>query len=151
MAVDIKQSYRRLYEEAFGNGRVEAFDEICDPAYRSHGALTGDADLRQEKENARMYRTSFPDLKPAFLGTYVDGDTCVLQWRMTGTHQKAFMGIEPTGVRCTVDGISIAKFKAGKIVESWTQWDPLSLLKQLGAAPDIVAKGAGRPEARPHA
>jgi hypothetical protein len=64
MGVDIKKAHRRLLEEAFGKGHFEAFDEICDSGYRSHDPVTGDADLRQEKENCRMYRTAFPDLQP---------------------------------------------------------------------------------------
>ena len=28
MAVDIKQAHRQLLEEAFGKGRLDAFDEI---------------------------------------------------------------------------------------------------------------------------
>ena len=152
MAVDIKQAHRRVIEEAFGKGNVDVFDEICDPSFRSHDPVTGDADLRQEKENCRMYRTAFPDLKPTILSSCAEGDMVVTQWRMTGTHQKALMGIEPTGARCTVEGITIARFRAGKLVEDFTQWDALGLLRQLGAAPSLQVGGAARMgEKRPHA
>ncbi len=152
MAVDIKQAHRRVIEEAFGKGNVDVFDEICDPSFRSHDPVTGDADLRQEKENCRMYRTAFPDLKPTILSSCAEGDVVVTQWRMTGTHQKALMGIEPTGARCTVEGITLARFRAGKLVEDFTQWDALGLLRQLGAAPALQVGGAERTgEKRPHA
>jgi predicted ester cyclase len=151
MAVDIKQAHRRLIEEAFGKGNLAAFDEICDPGYQAHDPMTGDADLQKEKENCRMYRNAFPDLKPQFLASCTEGDMVVTQWRMTGTHQKALMGIEPTGTRCTVDGISLGRFRAGKLVEEFTQWDALGLLRQLGAAPTLQAGGTGRTgEKRPH-
>jgi predicted ester cyclase len=153
MAVDMKQLSRRLLEEAFGKGNYEVFDEVCDKSYRAHDPLTGDADLRQEKENCRMYKTAFPDLRPTILGSYSDGDTVVTHWRMVGTHQKPVMGIEPTGKRCTVDGVGIDKFRGGKIVESWTQWDALGLLRQLGVAPALGASGTAPAagEMRPHA
>jgi predicted ester cyclase len=151
MAVDIKQAHRRVTEEAFGKGNLDVFDEICDPSYRSHDPLTGDADLRQEKENCRMYRTAFPDLKPTILSSCAEGDTVVTHWRMTGTHQKALMGIEPTGTRCTVEGITLGRFRAGKLVEDFTQWDALGLLRQLGKAPSLQVGGAARTgEKRPH-
>lgn len=149
MAVDMKQVTRRLIDEAFSKGNFDVFDELCDPGYRSHDPITGDADLRQEKENCRMYKTAFPDLSPTILGCYAEGDTVVTHWRMTGTHKKALLGIEPTGKRCTCEGVSIEKFRGGKIVESWVQWDALGLLRQLGAAPSLEA--GGRPQAQPRA
>jgi predicted ester cyclase len=151
MAVDLKQTHRRLMEEAFGKGNFDVFDEICDPGYRAHDPMTGDADLRQEKENCRTYKTAFPDLVPTILASYADGETVVTHWRMTGTHEKALMGVQPTGNRCTVEGFSIARFRGAKLVESWTQWDALGLLRQIGAAP-AIGTGATRPgEKRPHA
>jgi len=135
MAVDIRQTARRLIEEAFGGGNVNVFDELCTRDYRSHDPVTGDADLAGEKENCRMYKTAFPDLKPTILGSYVDGETCVTHWRMTGTHLKDLMAIKPTGARCTVEGVTIDRFKGGKIAESWAQWDALGLMRQLGVAP----------------
>ncbi|HTN54142.1 MAG TPA: ester cyclase [Anaeromyxobacter sp.] len=152
MAVDMKQSARRLLEEAYGKGNVEVFDELCDRGYRSHDPITGDSDLGQAKESCRMYREAFPDLKPTLLGCYADGDVVVTHWRMTGTHRGRLMGIEPTGQRCTAEGIGIDKVRAGRFVESWVQWDALGLLRQLGVAPAAQA-GAGRAEAgqQPHA
>src|SRR5512138_794247 len=134
MAMDIKQAYRRLIEEAFGRGNVGVFDEICDPGYRSHETLTGDADLRQEKDNCRMYRAAFPDIQVTFLGAYTEGDTCIVHWRMTGTHRGPFLGVEPKGVRGTIEGINVGRFRGGKLVESWGQWDALGLLRQLGVS-----------------
>ncbi len=149
MAVDIKQAHRRLIEEAYGKGNLDVFDEICDAGYRSHDPFVGDTDLRQTKESCRMYRAAFPDLKVAFLGSYTDSDTVVTHWRMTGTHKKALMGIEPTGVYGTVEGIGIAKFRGGKLFEEFVQWDALGLLRQLGVAPKLEAAAATR-EARPN-
>ena len=150
MAVDLKQTSRRLIEEGFGRGNFDVFDELCSEEYRGHDAVTGDADRAQGKENCRMYKTAFPDLKPTILAAYSDGEVCVTHWRMTGTHQKPLMGLEPMGARCTVEGISIDRYKAGKIVESWTQWDALGLMRQLGVAPTVGAAAAkGAVEHRP--
>jgi len=151
MAVDMKQVVRRLFEEAYGKGNMDVYEETCDSGYRGHDPLTGDASLDKARENARGYKTAFPDLKPLILASYVDGDCCVTQWRMTGTHQKPLMGIAPTGARCTVDGISIARFRGGKIIEDWTQWDALGLMKQLGVTSEQQAAWRSGQESRPHA
>ena len=134
MAIDPKQSVRRLFDEAYGKGNFAVFDEVCDTSYRGHDPVTGDVDLTRAKDSCRGYKTAFPDLKPTILGTWQDGDSVITHWRMTGTHQGSLMGIAPTGKRCTVDGISVARFKSGRIVEDWTQWDALGLMKQLGAS-----------------
>ena len=151
MAVDTKQAHRRLFEEAFGKGNLQAFDEVCDPGYRGHDPVTGDMNLEQVKGMCQMYRAAFPDLRVTFLGGYSDGDTVITHWRCIGTHQGALMGIKPTGARCTVDGISIARFRGGKIAEEWTHWDALGLMRQLGVAPQMQPGAGGRgTEARPH-
>jgi len=150
MAVDTKQIPKRLLEEAFGKGNLQVFDEACDPSFRSHDPLTGDSNLDGEKELVRGYRTSFPDIKPTVLSVLAEGDTVVTQWRMTGTHQKALMGIEATGRRATVEGITISRFRGGKLVEEWNQWDALGLLRQLGVVPSLedLARRGGTAEQR---
>ena len=152
MAVDIKQAHRRLFEEGFAKGNFDVYDEICDPGYRCHDPFTGDADLRQEKENCRMYKTAFPDLSLTILGAYAEGSTVVTHWRAVGTHQKQLMNIAPTGKRCTVEGMSIGRFRSGKLAEEWSMWDALGLMRQLGAAPSAEVGGSTqRTSPRPHA
>ena len=46
------------------------------------------------------------------------------------------MGIEPTGREVTVNGITISRISAGKVVESWSNWDALGMLVQLGVVPE---------------
>lgn len=152
MAVDIKQSVRRLFEEAYGKGNMAVFEEVCDPAYRGHDPVSGELDLARARESCQAYKTAFPDLKPTILATFVDADCVVTHWRMAGTHQRTLMGIEPTGRRCTVEGISISRFKGARISEDWAQWDALGLMKQLGVAPQPTSEAGGKaPQPRPHA
>ena len=44
----------------------------------------------------------------------------------------------------TVEGITIDRYKGGKVVESWTHWDALGLMRQLGVAPTVGAIEAKR-------
>jgi predicted ester cyclase len=142
MAIDLKQTSRRMMEEAFGKGNFKVFDELCSADYRSHDPVTGDTDLGGAKQNCQMYKTAFPDLQPIILSAYTDGEVCVTRWRMTGTHQNELMGLEPMGARCTVEGIAVDRFQGGKIVETWSQWDALGLMRQLGVAPTVGAAAA---------
>ena len=146
MAVDVKQAYRTLLEDEFGKGRVDAFDEVCDRSYRGHDPLGGDLDLAQAKDNCAMYRSAFPGLRCTILAQVAEGDTVVTHWRMSGVHEGTLMGIAATGATCTVEGISFGKFRAGKLVDDWVQWDALGLMRQLGVT---MQAGSKKTEARP--
>ena len=54
------------------------------------------------------------------------------------------MGQQPTGQKGEpVQGITIDRFEEGKIAESWTQWDTMQFMKNIGAVPEGAAAGAG--------
>lgn len=146
MAIDLKQLCRQNMEEVFGKGNFDHLDTFCDESYRIHDpASGGDLDREGEKQLARMYKAAFPDLKPSVVGMWLDhdGDTVIMNWSMTGTHQKPLQGIPATNKRCTVTGCTISRFKGGKVFEEWTHWDALGLMRQLGVVPGAQA-GAAR-------
>src|SRR6266540_5257032 len=151
MAVDIKQVSRKILEDVFGKGKLEYLDQVCDPSFKSHDPLTGDTDVDGLKQEAQMYRAAFPDLKATLLGSCAEGDTVSTFWRMSGTHEKPLMGIEPTGNEVTVEGISFDRYRNGKLVESFTQWDTLRFLRSLGVLPEIPIGTPAGAEQRPHA
>jgi predicted ester cyclase len=45
------------------------------------------------------------------------------------------MGVAATGKKISVEGITIHHIKDGKILDSYTRWDALGLMRQLGAIP----------------
>ncbi|MDJ0929410.1 MAG: ester cyclase, partial [Gammaproteobacteria bacterium] len=57
-----------------------------------------------------------------------------LVWRMIGRHDGPGLTHEPSGVRLQVLGISQFLLRAGRIVEEWTLFDELALLKQIFVA-----------------
>jgi predicted ester cyclase len=150
MAVDVKQASRRILEDCFGKGKLEVLDEVCDRSFRTHDPLTGDADLAGFKDEIRMYRAAFPDLKPTLLGACAEGDVVCTFWRMSGTHRMPLMGVDPTGRQVTVEGMTFDRFRDGKLVESFVQWDTLRFLRSLGVLPEIrlgEESGAEQPPA----
>ncbi len=145
MAVDVKKAYRQLLEDGFGKGRLAVFDEVCDPGYQGHDPVAGGGDLRKAKQDCAMYRSAFPDLRCTVLGQVLEADTVVTHWRMSGTHDGSLMGIQPTGKPCTVEGISLGRFRGGKLVEDWVQWDALGLMRQLGVGMSAAREEEARP------
>lgn len=137
---------RRLLEETFNNGDFALVDQLIapdavnhDPAEPAHmRGLRGPEVLRR---TVQMYRAAFPDVRMTVDDVIAAGDKVVLRWHSEGTHRGELEGLAPTGARGSVTGISIDKWKDGKVVESWTQWDNLGLARQLGAAPPEGSMG----------
>lgn len=63
-----------------------------------------------------------------------EGDRVVVRWRMRGTYQGAFPGIDtpPAGQAITLKGVAIYRVEEGKLAERWVVSDMYGLLKELG-------------------
>jgi hypothetical protein len=60
------------------------------------------------------------------------GDRVVSRFTMSGVQSGSFMNFSPTGKRYDLPGITILKFRDGKVVERWSCTDRLKQLVQLG-------------------
>jgi steroid delta-isomerase-like uncharacterized protein len=136
-AMENARGSRRIIEEMFGAGNYELAHELIAADAVSHDPaqperVTGAAGAI---ESARGYRDAFPDLRMTVDQVVADGDDVAIRWTARGTHKGDLFGIAPTGKEATVTGITIDRWAGGKIAESWTNWDTLGLLQQLGAVP----------------
>ena len=137
---DLSEASRRLLEESFNEGTVELIDQLVAPEAVNHDPATP-ARLRELrgpdvfKRTVSMYRAAFPDVRIMVDDVIATDDKVVLRWHSEGTHDGELQGLAPTGARVSVTGIGIDRWKDGKIVEAWSEWDNLGLARQLGAAP----------------
>ena len=131
------EASRRLIEEAFNKGNLDVFDEVCADGFVDHDPLMGDQDVEGVKRSIAGYREAFPDLTLTIEDVMACDDKVVMRWTGEGTFQNEFMGLQPTGEKGDpVQGIGIDRFDDdGKVVESWGQWDTLTLLRNVGAIP----------------
>jgi predicted ester cyclase len=131
------ETSRRVIEEGFNQGNLDVLDEVCAEGFVDHDPLTGDQDVAGVKRNMAGYRESFPDLHFTIEDIMACDDKVVMRWRGEGTFQNEFMGLEPTGEKGDpVYGIGIDRYDDdGKIVETWGQWDALTLMRNVGAIP----------------
>ncbi len=133
---------RRDFVEVWNKGNLDTVDEISTAVGVAH--MGGGPDihtLEGYKQYVTRYRTAFPDLHFIIEDEIAQGDKVVIRWTSTGTHQGELMGIAPTGKLGTVTGITIYRFSGGKIHESWSNWDDLGMLQQLGIVPPIGEAG----------
>ena len=141
-----KAVVRREVEELYNHtGNLDAVEEIFSPDYVSHEPTSGEVrGIEGARQFAATFREAFPDLQNTIEDMVAEGDTVVMRFRGSGTHEgetEAFG--PPTGKRMEITGITIKRLSEGKIVEAWTNFDALGMMQQLGLIPE-----AGQEEAR---
>ena len=66
-----------------------------------------------------------------------EGDKVVNRFTIRGTHQGQTEELgPPTGRRMEQKGLAISRIEGDKIVEEWQAYDNLSVMEQLGLAPE---------------
>jgi steroid delta-isomerase-like uncharacterized protein len=140
MSEDQLAASKRVIEEAFNRGNLGVIDEVCAENFVAHDPLSGDEDREASKASMETYRNAFPDLHFTIDDAFAAGDKVVLRWTGEGTFENELFGLQPTHERGNpVHGITIDRFEDGKIVESWTQWDTLTFMRDIGAVPEGAA------------
>ncbi len=127
-----KALVRRMYEEAWNQGRLDVLDEICAPDYYGTGPYGDERGPEGVKRGVANRRKAFPDIRATIEDILAEGDRVACRITFSGTHRGEFRGIAPTGRRVLWTGIWIYRVADGKLVERWHNWDLMGLLKQLG-------------------
>jgi ketosteroid isomerase-like protein len=104
------------------------------PAF-SVSSLAGLLDEFERRDDA------FSDIEVAVTPLDVGGDYACAEWRVTMTHTGDLVlrdgaVLEPTGVRVTLNGVTVAEFRDGRICSFRQYWDELSIFDQLGLLGD---------------
>jgi steroid delta-isomerase-like uncharacterized protein len=118
MSAESKALVRRLFQQVWNEKNLEVLEQLC----------AGDGQLQRRIE---AVLAAFPDNHSTVEDIVAEEDKVVLRWIAQATHQGEFMGHPPSGRRVSVTGISIFHVGDDKIEESWTEWDALSLLRQI--------------------
>jgi steroid delta-isomerase-like uncharacterized protein len=127
---------RRYTEEIWGEGNLEAIDEVFAPDYVDHFPFPGYTPDRDGlKKSISSFRSALPDLQTNIEDLITEGDKVVARWSSSGTQKGELMGIPPTNKKVTMSGITICRISKGKIVEEWSQADFAGMMQQLGVDP----------------
>jgi hypothetical protein len=134
-----KKTVRRFYEEVFGQGNLDAVEEIFASNYRLHdrdqdpaqavhppAGIAPVQDLAGIKDWVESFRESFSDLQVSIIGDpmAVEGDRVVTRFAVSGSFE---------GYRADWEGMSLSQFsEEGKITESWSYWESGRMYEQLG-------------------
>jgi steroid delta-isomerase-like uncharacterized protein len=120
--------------ELYGKGDFEAFKELYAPefVYYSPSATPKPVSIEEAIEFGKMIFKAFPDSSWTIEELFAAGDRVITRWIYKGAHEGEFMGIPPTGNKVEFGGITIARIKDGKIVESREDYDYFGFMQQLG-------------------
>lgn len=145
MSAENKAIARRLRHDIWNTGNLAIADEICADDFVNHNndPLTPDFGRGPNalKQLVTMYRTAFPDAHLSIEDIVAEDDRVVVRWTGRGTQRGKLGNFAPTDKTATVTGIDILRISGGKVRESWTNWDTLGMLQQLGI-PQVAAAGA---------
>ena len=127
---------RRMFENAFNQGKLAVVDELVAPGGVTHSVAWGMPNTREGlKQLIVMLRSAFPDLHCVVEDEISAGEKVAAHWTMRGTHKGLFLGNPPTNRPIVVQGISFARTENGQIAEDWTLLDQMGMLQQLGIIP----------------
>jgi steroid delta-isomerase-like uncharacterized protein len=126
-----KQTTRGFFEEVLDQGR---FDKYADSHAKDFVAHAGDheATLEEDIAAAKEERKALPDMKVWVIQIVAERDLVSVYWSASGTNTQAGMGFPATGKKIKIDGMTLFRFRDGKIREEWSVWDMLSVLRQAG-------------------
>lgn len=139
MAVEQNEKvFRRVIEEGFNKGNLEALNGCFFPTYTEH-QFDLPSTLEEFKRSIRFLRDTFAPFSLTIEDMVADGDKVWARMTGRGTDSKGMMGRPPTGRSFAIPVIDICRFENGKIVEHWGVPDRFHQLVQLGLLPGAAA------------
>ncbi len=129
---------REFHQRVLTEKDLDAVEDLVAEDYVEHNPAFPDGVLRGREHLIEFWEglfDAFPDLWIKEEDAFAEGDTVVTRHVGRGTHEGAFMDLEPTGEEFEIDGIDIYVVEDGKLAESWISLDMFGLMQQLGVIP----------------
>jgi steroid delta-isomerase-like uncharacterized protein len=127
---------QRWFREVWNEGRIQTVYDLLAPDAVAKGQRGGESEIRGPEEFAKFVqeiRAAFREVKVQVEDILGAGDEVVVRWSAIMSHTGDAFGVAATGKQVRTQGITIARFKDGRIIEGWDNWDQLGVLEQIGA------------------
>ncbi|ELZ91321.1 hypothetical protein C440_13444 [Haloferax mucosum ATCC BAA-1512] len=133
----------RIAEELWNGRNYDVIDEVYDPLVETH-AFSEPEDIvgtKAMKEWAEKFHDAFSDFHVELHDVKAKDEFVYARYRLTGTHdgtlrQAVGDDIPPTNREIDTWGLVEARFDGGLCVEEWNSTDVMTMLSQLGVAPE---------------
>ena len=116
------------YDEVWNNANKSKIDELMDENAVIHGLETDNATL-----GPRAFHPFYDSFRQGFPSVNIEIEPIIT----TDDAEAAHCIVNATtsdGKKVTFNGLTVAKFKDGKLVEGWNAFDFLTMQKQLTTA-----------------
>ena len=137
MSADEQKALSRRALEFWASDNSDSPEDVFVENYANHqepdveGGVSTKS-LAEWNELVAEFHESFSDSQVEVTHQIAEGDLVANRWVFTATHTGPFMEKAPTGARVTWTGVQIDRFRDGKIVESWVDWDKYRFLQGIG-------------------
>ena len=125
------EELKRRVERGFNERDFNAIEGLLSDHLVDHNLLLGGVDIRQRMATVLQ---AFEDAELSIDEYIFQGNAVSWKWTIRGTHTQRIMGVEPTGRKVAISGLSAAIIQNGKVVQHWEFSDDPGLLAQLEAA-----------------
>ena len=122
---------------SLSTGNVAGFTDALAPNYVRHSQAMP-PELQEIRGRDAMHEwlrscfVTFPDYREEIEWLVGEGDFVAWRSRATGTQAGAFGPFPPTHKLMDLVIIGMHRFEGGVVAETWTSWDNLAALTQLG-------------------
>jgi steroid delta-isomerase-like uncharacterized protein len=130
-----KAAVRDCFEQT-SQGNFDALHSIVTPDYVVHPEEVRGPDGLAEM--VQGYRDAFADLSVTIEHQFTEGDYVATRTTIRGRHEGDLMGAPATGRQVEFGGLTISRCRDGKIEEEWELVDMMTLLRQIGALPEMA-------------
>jgi steroid delta-isomerase-like uncharacterized protein len=120
--------------DCFNSRNWNRMKDLLHPQY----SYTGGDGQRQDGPEAglavaQMFAAAMSDAKVSIQKVHTSGDTAVVEFIGSGTHDGDFMGIAPSGRKVTMPVCMVVEVRDGKICAEREYMDMMHMMQQIGA------------------
>lgn len=134
-----RETVRRMLDQ-LSMGNMKGFTDALSPNYVRH-CQAMPPELQEIRGREAMHQwlmgnqDTFPDYREEVETLVAEGDFVAWRSKGTGTQRGALGPFPPTGRRMEIVIIGMHRFEGDLVAETWTSWDNLAALMQLGLLP----------------
>ena len=140
MASQNVELVHRWFDEIWTKGDLSVIDEILSPHATIHGlgeTNRGTEGHQSFKDFVAGFRAAFTGIEITIEQTVEKDDIVASRW--VATMKPVGDGISSsTNREVRVTGMSMGRFRDGRMVEGWNNWDEAGLRAQLETAPHAI-------------
>ncbi len=136
-AIEGKQLFRDVVEEVWHRGNLGFIRDAFTPSFLGSVPRNRHQSLDVYRRHVTGIRAAFPDVHIQVHAQVAEGDMVASHYTVRGTHLGEFMGAPPTGRPISVEAMTLHRLSGGRIAQSWTCWDVVGFLQDIGVLSEI--------------